>query len=64
MISALADCERVHLVASCDDVNTPLLWDSQLRARYNWLYHDVTTYAPYAVELITGSVPSLLTNRK
>lgn len=62
-LSALAACERVHLVASFDHVDTPLLWDAQLAARFNWLWHDVTTYAPYVSELNPSSVPSLLAAR-
>jgi hypothetical protein len=31
---------------------------AQVAARFNWLYHDATTYAPYATEAL--HVPSLL----
>ena len=35
---------------------------AQVAARFNWLYHDTATYAPYATE--TAHVPSLLLGRK
>ena len=44
-----------------DHVNTPLLWDKQMAARFNWLYFDVTSYAPYTVE--GACKPSLLVGR-
>ena len=44
-----------------DHVNTPLLWDKQMAARFNWLYFDVTSYAPYTVE--SANKPSLLVGR-
>ena len=34
----------------------------QMAARFNWLYHDTATYAPYTAE--TAHVPSLLLGRK
>ena len=50
-------------MASFEHVNTPLLWDAQLAARFNWLWHDVTTYAAYTSEMNPKSVPSLLAAR-
>lgn len=64
MLSRLAGCERVHLVASFDHVNTPLLWDKRLAARFNWLWHDVTTYEPYTAEVAAAALPSLLVGRR
>ena len=64
MLSRLASCSRVHLVASFDHVNTPLLWDKRLAARFNWLWHDVTTYAPYTAEVAAAALPSLLVGRR
>ena len=64
MLSRLAGCDRVHLVASFDHVNTPLLWDKRLAARFNWLWHDVTTYAPYTAEVAAAALPSLLVGRR
>jgi origin recognition complex subunit 2 len=57
---------HIHLVASVDRINAPLLWSStELSARkqeidlggdvsrrgYAWLWHDLTTLSPYDIEL-------------
>ncbi|KIY46001.1 origin recognition complex subunit 2 [Fistulina hepatica ATCC 64428] len=63
VLASLAICPRIHIVASIDHVNAPLLWSSaeastrkadadMLTARgFNWLWHDFTTLSPYDVEL-------------
>jgi origin recognition complex subunit 2 len=60
-IAALASTPRIHVVASIDHINAPLLFplsDSLARKAsgagghaYAWLWHDLTTLAPYDVEL-------------
>lgn len=58
------------LTGSCDAValscyeysNHHELRAVQVAARFNWLYHDTATYAPYTIE--TAHVPSLLLGRK
>ena len=67
-LAALASHTRIHLIASIDHVNAPLLWTStecSTRKRENndeesvgyyipgfsWLWHDLTTMAPYDFEL-------------
>jgi origin recognition complex subunit 2 len=66
-LSALGSCPRIHLVASVDHVNAPLLWSSSeasTRSRedagfstslpmrgFSWLWHDLTTFASYDHEL-------------
>ncbi|KAL0028330.1 hypothetical protein WJX79_011067 [Trebouxia sp. C0005] len=62
LLAELSSLPNVSLIASMDHVNTPLLWDKQMAARFNWLYFDVTSYAPYTLE--TASVPSLLVGRR
>lgn len=54
----------MHLVASFDHLNTPLLWDATIADRYNWLWHEVTTYASYTAELATGVVPPIFLGRR
>ena len=62
LLSHLAACTNIFLVASMDHVNTPLLWDKQVAARFNWLWYDVTNYVPYTLEC--AHVPSLLVGRR
>ncbi|KAF9075006.1 DNA replication origin binding protein [Rhodocollybia butyracea] len=65
-LSLLALHPKIHLVASIDHINSPLLWSSaELSARkgnqvedielsgrgFAWLWHDLTTLAPYDFEL-------------
>ncbi|KAJ7057889.1 origin recognition complex, subunit 2 [Mycena amicta] len=59
-LSLLALHPNIHLVASVDHVNAPLLWSaSESSARkggtaprgFAWLWHDLTTLAPYDTEL-------------
>lgn len=67
-LAALASHKRIHLIASIDHVNAPLLWTStecSTRKResadeeflsyhvpgFSWLWHDLTTIAPYDFEL-------------
>ncbi|KAF9644532.1 origin recognition complex subunit 2 [Thelephora ganbajun] len=67
-LATLASHTRIHLIASIDHVNAPLLWTStecSTRKRENideeslsyhvpgfsWLWHDLTTMAPYDFEL-------------
>lgn len=62
LLAELSALPNISFVASMDHVNTPLLWDKQMAARFDWLYFDVTNYAPYYLE--TASVPSLLVGRR
>ena len=49
-LSQLAETKRIHIVASIDQLNAPLMWDHDKLARFNWLWHDCTTFRSYAVE--------------
>lgn len=62
LLAELSALPNISLVASMDHVNTPLLWDKQMAARFDWLYFDVTNYTPYYLE--TANVPSLLVGRR
>ncbi|KAJ6590665.1 origin recognition complex, subunit 2 [Mycena vulgaris] len=65
-LSLLALHPHIHLIASVDHINSPLLWSSsEASARkdgfvapgktaprgFAWLWHDLTTLAPYDFEL-------------
>ncbi|KAG2220296.1 hypothetical protein INT45_009929 [Circinella minor] len=49
-LSMLADSPNVHLIATMDHINTGLLWDNVKTSRFNWLWHDATTFDDYLVE--------------
>eukprot|EP01102_Stenamoeba_stenopodia_P003220 TRINITY_DN13156_c0_g1_i1.p1 TRINITY_DN13156_c0_g1~~TRINITY_DN13156_c0_g1_i1.p1 ORF type:complete len:510 (+),score=146.08 TRINITY_DN13156_c0_g1_i1:108-1637(+) len=50
MLSLLAEIDNIHLVATVDHINACALWDGETMARFNWLWHEVTTFAPYDYE--------------
>ena len=49
-LSILAQSPSIHIIASVDHINAPLLWDQKKLSRFNWLWHDTTTYEPYRNE--------------
>ena len=49
-LSILAQCPAIHVLASIDHINAPLIWDQKKLSRYNWLWHDITTYEAYKEE--------------
>jgi origin recognition complex subunit 2 len=61
ILARLASHPQIHLIASADHPSFPLLWDSSLRSTYNFLFHDCTTFQPYAVEVdVINEVHELL----
>ncbi|SAM07247.1 hypothetical protein [Absidia glauca] len=49
-LASLAEATNIHLVGSIDQINAGLLWDNVKSARFNWIYHDATTFDDYLVE--------------
>lgn len=49
-LSQLMSISQIWFVASVDHIRAPLIWDSAKLASYNFVWHDVTTFAPYTVE--------------
>ncbi|KAI8352876.1 origin recognition complex subunit 2-domain-containing protein [Choanephora cucurbitarum] len=49
-LSMLAHADNIHLIASVDHINAGLLWDNVKSSRFNWIWHDATTFADYLVE--------------
>ncbi|KAK0206140.1 origin recognition complex, subunit 2 [Desarmillaria ectypa] len=52
----LASNPRIHIVASVDHINAPLIWSSSEASSrgdggFTWLWHNMTTLAPYDFEL-------------
>lgn len=52
---------RISLLATCDTVNFPLLWDAPLRTQFRFIFHDCTNFTPYGAEIdIVDTVNDLL----
>ena len=49
-LGVLASSPCVHVLASVDHINAPLIWDQQVASLFDWLWHDVTTYEHYTDE--------------
>ncbi|XP_037956271.1 origin recognition complex subunit 2-like [Teleopsis dalmanni] len=50
ILARLAKVENIHLIASIDHINTPLLWDQSKLSNYNFSWWDCTTMLPYTNE--------------
>jgi len=61
ILGELSSFPRVHLIASVDHVNAPLLWSKREAAKFNWIYQKAVTFAPYAME--TANDPQLLASK-
>jgi len=48
LLAQLAASPHFQILATCDTSNFPLLWDTNLRDQYNFLFHDTTTFESYA----------------
>ena len=49
-LGILAQSPCVHVLASIDHINAPLIWDQNKLSKFNWLWHDVTTFELYLEE--------------
>ncbi|OAP61350.1 hypothetical protein AYL99_03553 [Fonsecaea erecta] len=54
LFARLAAHPRVSFLATCDTPTFPALWNSSLLDQFKFVFHDCTTFAPYAAEI--GSV--------
>lgn len=62
ILSELAALPGIHMVASIDHINAPLLWDKHTAANFNWLYQELVTFVPYSME-VAGMRPLLSSAR-
>jgi origin recognition complex subunit 2 len=60
IISRLVAHPKIHLVASIDHIRAPLLWDAARVSQFNFLWHDVTTFEPYTVEIPVDEALSIV----
>ncbi len=51
ILAQLAAHPKTRLVCSADTPDFALLWDSGLRAAFDFVFHDCTTFAPYNAEI-------------
>lgn len=51
VLSTLAEMSKIHMIASIDHINAPLMWDHEKLSRFNWVWVDCTTFEPYVNEL-------------
>ncbi|TGZ82880.1 ORC2-domain-containing protein [Ascodesmis nigricans] len=56
IIARIAAHPKISLVASIDHIRAPLLWDAARKEQFNFLWHDVTTFEPYSVEIPADEV--------
>ncbi|KAM3917432.1 origin recognition complex subunit 2 [Leptodactylus fuscus] len=61
LLGQLASVPNIHLLASIDHINAPLMWDQSKQSLYNWLWYETTTYGSYVEE--TSYENSLLVKR-
>ncbi|KAF2208319.1 hypothetical protein CERZMDRAFT_49483 [Cercospora zeae-maydis SCOH1-5] len=61
LLARLAAHPSISLIATCDNPNFPLMWDISLSSQYQFVYHDATTFSPYAAEIeVVEDVNALL----
>lgn len=63
LLAQLAASPHIHLLATCDTPNFPLVWDTNVRDQYNFLFHDTTTlesYSPVEIGSVIDDVNELL----
>ncbi|DAA77291.1 TPA_exp: Uncharacterized protein A8136_6551 [Trichophyton benhamiae CBS 112371] len=60
-LARLAEIPYINILATADTPNFLVLWDITLRDKFNFVFHDCTTFASYDVELnVVDEVHSLL----
>uniref|UniRef100_V9KQ52 Origin recognition complex subunit 2 n=1 Tax=Callorhinchus milii TaxID=7868 RepID=V9KQ52_CALMI len=50
VLSELSSLPGLHLLASIDHINAPLMWDQTSCSLYNWLWFEATSFQSYAEE--------------
>ncbi|KAJ5562599.1 hypothetical protein N7461_001360 [Penicillium sp. DV-2018c] len=50
LLARLAATPRIHLLATADTLNFPVMWDISLRDQFNFVFHDGTTFIPFSAE--------------
>uniref|UniRef100_A0A0A9Y4Q3 Origin recognition complex subunit 2 n=1 Tax=Lygus hesperus TaxID=30085 RepID=A0A0A9Y4Q3_LYGHE len=61
VLANLASLPKIHLIASIDHINAPLLWDQNKLSQFNFIWEDATSFLPYFEE--TSFESSLMVQR-
>ncbi|XP_008195282.1 origin recognition complex subunit 2 [Tribolium castaneum] len=61
VFARLASVNNIHLIASIDHINAPLIWDHSKISKFNFTWWDVTTFQRYIDE--TSFESSMLVQR-
>lgn len=61
VLSNMAALPKIHLLASIDHINSPLLWDQNKLSQFNFIWEDATSFLPYYDE--TSFESSLMVQR-
>lgn len=61
LLARLAATPRIRLLLTADTPNFQVMWDISLRDQLNLVFHDSTTFSPFAIELdVVEEVHALL----
>jgi origin recognition complex subunit 2 len=63
LLARLAAHPSISLIATCDTLNFPLMWDVTLSKQFHFLHHDTTTFEAYKAELDVVDDVNLLLGR-
>lgn len=63
-LSQLCSLPEIWLISSTDNINAPLLWDLFKMKNFNFLWHDLTTYKSYSVEMSFKDVLNMGRSKK
>lgn len=50
ILAKLASVKNIHLIATVDHINAPLIWDQHKLSKFNFTWWDVTSFIPYSFE--------------
>lgn len=64
LLSQLCSIPEIWLISSTDNINVSLLWDLFKLKSFNFLWHDLTTYEPYMVEMSFRDVLNMGKSKK
>lgn len=52
LLSQLGKLQQIHIIASIDHINAPLMWHKKTSSEFNWIWFDSTTLLNYAEETL------------